>query len=232
MTPTISREELIKIGWPSRWREVGGGSRKTAAWTVENGGRAFVSAGGHEHDAWLRYRHLIPSHDDWDADRTSKQLPSDVAQRHGQLITDFYAYNAEHWIDQEPHVADQISGAPATTIRPTTIRRGPAPAIRPRTESLGLHWVDDLAVECLADVTGSEGELLLTSVRAGTHHQCRINLADGKATLRITNPDGKAIDLHGATAKRPHSRRRARRSKARAAIACGCRIAITRCCCG
>jgi signal peptidase I len=58
---------------------------------------------------------------------------------------------------------------------------------------LGQHWVDDLAVECVAEVTSGEGELLLDLVRAGIHHQCRINLADGQATLLRIDTDGTKL---------------------------------------
>jgi signal peptidase I len=60
-------------------------------------------------------------------------------------------------------------------------------------DCFGQHWVDDLAVECLADVTGSQGELTLQLVRAGAHHLCRINLADGKATMSMIDPAGREI---------------------------------------
>ena len=36
-------------------------------------------------------------------------------------------------------------------------------------------------------------------VRAGVHHQCRINLADGKATLSMTDADGAAARVRRAT---------------------------------
>jgi signal peptidase I len=48
-------------------------------------------------------------------------------------------------------------------------------------------------MECVAEVTGGDGELLLDLVRAGVHHTCRINLADGKATLTRTDADGQPL---------------------------------------
>jgi signal peptidase I len=73
----------------------------------------------------------------------------------------------------------------------------PGPGEGPPPESLGQHWVDDLAVECLADVTGNQGELLLMLVRAGFKYQCRINVADGKATLSAVDPEGAELDFVG-----------------------------------
>jgi len=46
-------------------------------------------------------------------------------------------------------------------------------------------------------VTGSQGELSLMLVRGGTKHICRINLADGKATMSMTESSGQAMPFMG-----------------------------------
>jgi signal peptidase I len=50
-------------------------------------------------------------------------------------------------------------------------------------ESLGPHWVGDLAVECLLESRGAGGTVTLDLVEAGERHTCTIDLADGRATL-------------------------------------------------
>ncbi|MCB9927505.1 MAG: signal peptidase I [Planctomycetaceae bacterium] len=55
----------------------------------------------------------------------------------------------------------------------------------------GTAWVGDLAVEANVDCQSELGELLLDLVEGGTHYGCRINLADGKATLSITDFEGR-----------------------------------------
>jgi signal peptidase I len=50
-------------------------------------------------------------------------------------------------------------------------------------ESLGPHWVGDLAVEVELENRGSEGTVTLDLVEAGVRHTCSIDLADGRATL-------------------------------------------------
>src|SRR5581483_4897985 len=45
---------------------------------------------------------------------------------------------------------------------------------------------------CLAEVTGNQGELTLMLVRGGVKHLCRINLADGKATMSMTDASGQS----------------------------------------
>ena len=178
--------ELTELGWPSRWQPWPAGGEATA-WEMKDGGRSFVAAGDGSNESWLRYRHLVPTHEDWRAIELDQRLPSDVVDRPGQLITDFYAYNAEH----------DIPGAPVSTLRPHDFDpadydpKQPGPGEPPSAESLGLHWVDDLAVECLAEVTGNKGELALMLVRGGAKYYCRINLADGKATLSLADAAGQ-----------------------------------------
>ena len=48
---------------------------------------------------------------------------------------------------------------------PAVVPEGAGPGDPPPPQSLGLHWVDDLAVECVADVTSQQGELSLLLVR-------------------------------------------------------------------
>ena len=188
--------DLTKVGWPLRWQEWTRDGSQSAAWQAEDDGKRYASDGKHEHDAWLRYRHLIPTHADWQLIVSSSQLPSGVATRHGSLISDFYAYNAEHFIENKPRQITR-SLEPNSYYDEDYNPALPGPGEPPGLESAGMHWVDDLAVECLADVTSAEGELLLDLVRAGVHYECRINLADGVATLVCKDRDGQALEFRG-----------------------------------
>ena len=186
--------KLTSIGWPLRWREWASGGVKEPAWKTENGGRSYATAGKHSHDAWLRYRHVTPTYEDWQLIELSKQIPSDAAQRRGQLITDFYAYNAGRSIEQyDGRYSKTLQHG---TYSPKTYNPDqPGPGAPPDPAQLGQHWVDDLAVECLAEITSGQGELLIEIVRAGAHHQCRIDIATGTATLAIVGADGKPIEF-------------------------------------
>lgn len=172
-------EDLVKAGWPSRWQawSADGAPTENAFKRSENG-KEFTSDGASSNDAWLRYHHIIPSFDDWSA-LQNNQIPADLKERQGQLITDFYAYNCER------DYSERHNMIPYTTV----IEAGPG-AFKGKVEGpkghfLGWNWVGDLAVECTAKVESDSGELLLDLIEGGSHYQCRINLADGVATLSI-----------------------------------------------
>jgi signal peptidase I len=186
-------QDLSAVGWPSRWQAWPAAG---SAWQAQDGGRAFVSQADVAGESWLRYRHLVPTHDDWTTIELDKKLPAGVAQRQGQLITDFYAYNTaprDQAIFSPQTVPIWRSLVTKAYQPPLEVPAGVGPGDAPPPESLGLHWVDDLAVECLAEVTGNSGELSLMLVRSGAKYICRINLADGKATLSIVDRDGQEL---------------------------------------
>jgi signal peptidase I len=166
-------QELIDVGWPAQWEAQGAVASGSASgsWESPDGGRSFVCKSPSSDVAWLRYRHRTPSYEDWQMIVNEKRVPDGVQERGGQLITDFYAYDAGR--------TDRGGGAV------------PEPPLQPLPSELGMHWVDDLAVECNAEVTSSEGAIWLSLIRAGVHHRCRINLADGMATLSRVGPDGQ-----------------------------------------
>src|SRR5688572_17695660 len=201
-------EDLVKLGWPSRWQNWPAASGESANWEILKGGREFVSKGSGDGEQWLRYRHLVPSHDDWQFAMERKELPPGVADRQGELIADYYSYNTAA---REQAVSSSVVSPwrwpmtkgyrPPIDLPPDGPLGDPPPAA-----SLGEHWVDDLAMECLADVTGNSGELSLMIVRGGVKHICRISLADGRATMSIADPSGAAVSFRsddGATAAAP-----------------------------
>jgi len=170
-------QQLIDVGWPAQWEEQGTGSDSGSAaadkqtWQSPDGGRSFTCKSPTSDVSWLRYHHRNPSYKDWQLITENGQLPEGVQQWGGQLVTDFYAYNAGREVDSPR----PWTGAP----------------LEPFPSSLGMHWVDDLAVECQASVNSSEGAVWLDLIRAGVHHRCRIDVATGEATLSRVGLDGQ-----------------------------------------
>jgi signal peptidase I len=197
-------QRLTDVGWPQRWQQwperVQDSSPDGVGWRTDNGGQSFT-IDARDKDVWLRYRHILPTHEDWRQVMDGK-LPPDAKTRRGSLITDFAAYNAWHWIEQGD-TNPKVDGIQySAKLKPGSYRQDqydptlPGPGEPPNGESNGLHWADDLAVDCLAKVNSTAGELVLDLVQAGVHYRCRINLADGQATLTMVYEPDPAESPH------------------------------------
>lgn len=175
---------LAQAGWPSRWQDARAYSEQGApenGWKAVSEGEGFLLESPSAELAWLRYRHLIPTGEEWKAIRDGQSLDS-IAEPRGQLITDFYAYNGYNY---EPMGYAGMAGFSTDTVY-----------LGPLGPYLGQHWVGDLAVEANVVIgpAASKGpqELVLDLVEAGSHYSCRIDLATGKATLSISHATGGA----------------------------------------
>ena len=103
----------------------------------------------------LRYRHLVPSPDQWDAIRKG-QGPAPPRAR---LITDFSSYNTD--------LAARDRGDP---------RRASRAWLQP-------HWVGDLTVSMRLAVPRPGGQLRLELIKGGRIGRCELDLATGEARL-------------------------------------------------
>ena len=112
-------------------------------------------------DQWveLRYKHLVPDPEQWDAVLNDRPLPREPRST---LITDFYSYNTNLSADSSSIVED-----PRET----------------RTAWMQPHWVGDLTLSASVDVTSPKGELCLELVKGGLPHRCIINVQTGAARL-------------------------------------------------
>ncbi|MCE9526838.1 MAG: signal peptidase I [Planctomycetales bacterium] len=188
-------QRLTDVGWPRRWQEWPA-AKGDPSWQTDNGGKSYTIE-AKDKEVWLRYRHIVPSHEDWQQIMEGK-LPADSMKRRGSLVTDFAAYNVPHSIAQNNGTPISANLLPGTYSKEQYDPTLPGPGESPDSEPSGIHWADDLVVDCLAKIESSEGELTLDIVQAGVHHKCRINLADGVATLTMTNPKGDSIPFDSA----------------------------------
>jgi signal peptidase I len=193
---------LYKAGWPLRWA-----ATTPEGWKVEAepGERTVkqrfaIDLKSDAAEAWLRYRHQVPTEDDWHIARMVEKTGSfDELSRtegvtkqqwleaiHPELINDFNAYNAR-------------------LLRGFAMRDGwkIEPNSGQNSGSLGTEWVGDLAVDCDLTVEDARGEFVLDLVEAGNHFRATIDLKDGKVALSaIDGRTGEARDFK-ATGQTP-----------------------------
>jgi signal peptidase I len=136
-----------------RWRrwsaESPGGWSEPAAGT-------FVAADVPGDWSVLRYRHVVPDPEQWDAVREGRELPRPPRPT---LITDFYSYNSDLTADSgaDPRLSRKAWWQP--------------------------HWVGDLSLSLRLEVRAARGRLRLELIKAGVPDRCEIDLASGLATL-------------------------------------------------
>ncbi len=94
--------ELLAAGWPERWagvardegpNAVAGWSDEVDGWKSDVGARSYHIEAGAE-SRWLRYRHFVPTGDDWD------ELPTGRLSPRARLVLDFCGYNALRFENQ------------------------------------------------------------------------------------------------------------------------------------
>ncbi|MBX3415350.1 MAG: hypothetical protein KF708_21885 [Pirellulales bacterium] len=172
-------EDMFARGWLPRWQADPSSDSPTqssagSGWTSPDNTRSFEIDAATSGEHWIRYRHIVPSFEDWLAMEGSAPRES-MRPPQPQLISDFTGYNMSYCPDP---IATRYND-----------ENGPAPD----TSSLGLHWVSDLALECQLTSRGETGRAILELVEGGARLQARFDLATGQMTLAIDRlPDFSA----------------------------------------
>jgi len=154
---------LLEHGWPSRWQP----DADSPGWRVADDFRSFAHDGAAGREAWLRYHHVVPSQQAWNAADRGMPLDQNLIP---QLVSDYCAYNAG-------------------TAEFQYNRRSRGPVDGEDQKGLGVHWVGDLAVSCTFEVRSKQGEVVLELVEGGRRMQCRIDVATGRAELSIVGDE-------------------------------------------
>lgn len=152
---------LDTVGLPPRWQP------QVDAWTTPDKNRTFAVTSSPEF-AWLRYRHVVPDEAEWDA--VKRGVAPMFQGLRGELIADTYAYNT---------FLNQAAAEGNALYINEYVNR-----------SMGKSWVGDLAVESDLQIESDTGELILDLVEGGWRFQCLVDVASGKATLSIQDPEG------------------------------------------
>jgi signal peptidase I len=135
---------------------------KTRGWQIDDPGASRYRTEGTIGDYWveLRYRHLVPDPEQWDAVLQDRPLPREARS---SLITDFYSYNTNLTLDG----SDLLD-----------LPRGDT-----ETAWMQPHWVGDLTLSASLEVASALGEVRFELVKGGASNQCLIDVATGTARL-------------------------------------------------
>jgi signal peptidase I len=150
------RALIGKTEW-QRW-QVGPGWK-----IVDPESSRYEAEGGPSGDwAELRYRHLVPDPEQWDAIQASRTVPWGPR---ATLITDFYSYNTNMTADYCNLLDEGQSAQEGAWMQP--------------------HWVGDLTLETNLEITkvAPDASVRLELVKAGLPHRCTIDLGTGTAIL-------------------------------------------------
>lgn len=194
---------LIESGYPSRiqpWRE-NTTAPPTDSWQIQRdkGGLvAKVEPGDASETHWLRYFHRWPTWNQWDTAAQGGKLDG-VDPYSSRLVTDFYGYDCyinvrsgdvyeqypsnARWAGDPEFVPSYQSGGPISQFG------GAAHFGERGLADEGLHWVGDLVAEADVNASSQCKELLLELVEAGIQYQCRIDLDNGDAVMKIIDGD-------------------------------------------
>jgi signal peptidase I len=169
-------DSILELGWPPRWADDQSATEGSSpSWTTEDH-RVFSNDGASSEEQWLRYRHIVPSSEDW-AYLSQGQMPPYGVRHNPKLVTDFTAYNSG------------LSISPTTSnvglIENLSTPSEPRFLARQNPDSMGLNWVGDLALSCELTSESEQGEALFELVEGGVRFQCRIDLSTGLATMLI-----------------------------------------------
>ena len=169
LAPTITG----KLHWPARWTpEPGAGEH---LWTNKDFA-SFETDGRAKGQAWIRYRHRVPTPEQWDSltDAGAKDGGPSLDSVKPQLISDFTAYNTG---DRDQSRFDRL---------PQWLS----------ARGYGIHWVGDLAMQFDLESKSASGKVVAELIKGGRPFQCRLDLSSGKAELAIGGGGVEADGCH------------------------------------
>jgi signal peptidase I len=131
---------------------------------MERGVSRYRTGGASKSNEWseLRYRHLVPEPEQWDAVLNSRDLPREPR---ATLVTDFYSYNT-NMVANSSNLLDEFQHEQAGAW-------------------LQPHWVGDLTLQANLEIqtTSPSSEVRFELVKAGTPYRCTIDLDTGTAVI-------------------------------------------------
>jgi signal peptidase I len=181
LAPTISGT----MGWPARWTPEP--SAGDPSWSNAKDMSSFETKGINKGEAWIRYRHRVPSKAQWESAMTAgKGLPDAKSGRQQNTIFD---PNIARAANVDPQLISDFTAYDSSVI---DRKDGPPRELGPN----GLHWVGDLAVQFELISTSASGKVIVELIKGGRRFQCRFDLASGEAELSISGGGAEAERFH------------------------------------
>jgi signal peptidase I len=182
-------EILREADWPTCWSDWSAPDASGPRWTSADGGRSFEADAGAGR-ATLRYRHLVPSAEQW---REIESGRSPAEEAFPTPIDDFHAYNA---VPTRPHRVGDLAIEAEVDLRQAA-------------GSLSLDLVEDGAVyRCSVDLVTGEASLAIpegdspaapkaaTPLSGPGRHRILFANVDDELTLQV---DGRPVAFDAAT---------------------------------
>jgi signal peptidase I len=140
-----------------RWRGAG-----SVGWKIVDPTVSRYEGDATEQEEWvdLRYRHLVPDAEQWEALREGEPISRGPR---ASLITDFYSYNTNLTVDGADLLEESHGESETVWLQP--------------------HWVGDLTLSATVEVKSNSGEVRFELIKAGVPHQCVFDLATGTVKL-------------------------------------------------
>lgn len=206
---------LIHAEYPARWQawDAAATAPPEDSWQVQRdtAGMTATLPAGNDSVRYLRYFHNWPTDELWEAASHGLSL-AQINPYASSAITDFYAYDAYVHVPSYEVYSEPPTTAPRgrgifsrlrnlvsshSGILSSDYQPGMGPEQFGGVAEVGLspgareggHWVGDLIVEADVETEGDQGEIVLELVESAVLYRCRIDLADGQATLEIVNRD-------------------------------------------
>jgi signal peptidase I len=138
---------------------------QTGEWgPIERGISRYRTTGASDNNEWseLRYRHLVPEPDQWDAVLNDRTLPREPRAK---LVTDFYSYNT-NMVAGSSNLLDEVQHEQeGAWMQP--------------------HWVGDLTLQADLEVLSASpsSQVRLELIKAGIPHRCTIDVSTGTAVV-------------------------------------------------
>lgn len=159
--------DLLAAGWPERWAPVqrvetdstddAGWQESQNAWSADTDSRRYSADASDDAWHWLRYRHLIPTYEDWKRADNGQPVESPRAS----LVSDYCGFNIAN-------TAGVHRGAGADSFMSDA------------------YWVGDLTLNFSLNITraGEQAAVRLELVEGSDRFGCEFDLANG--TVEVT----------------------------------------------